>query len=335
MIGRRSLHVEGRHAFRAPVSARSLARMLLVAAVLVPAPFAGMPPTAQADAAPPAVRTQMLVDPAWLAAHLDDPGLVILQVGKTRDAYDRAHVPGARFVAFGDVAVPRGGVPNEMPSAEELTVLVRRLGITGAPGERIVIYGEDEGLLAARVFVALDYMGLAGRAALLDGQWAAWQAEARPVTADVRPVAASSVVPQVRADRIADRATVAELSRGLTSSPEKRGSLVDARPRAQFDGSEAGDGVLRPGHIPGAIGAFWKDDLQAGDVPRLRSAAELRARYAALGVDPDDVVVAYCRTGVQASHAYFVLTYLGYDVRLYDASFAEWSTAPDTSVVGP
>jgi uncharacterized protein len=285
-----------------------------------------------AVAAPAVVREQMLVDTAWLASHLDDPGLVVLHVGKSREGYEHAHVPGARFVAFADVATAGGAVPNEMPSVAELTALVRRLGVTGEPGERIVIYGEDEGLLAARVFVALDYLGLAERAALLDGQWAAWQAEQRPVSAEVRAVVASGVVPRLRPERIAGLATVAGLSQAVTSSPAARAALVDARPPAQFSGAEAGDGVPRPGHIPGAVAAFWKEDLQGGDVPHLRPAEELRARYAALGVAPDDVVVAYCRTGVQAAHTYFVLTYLGYDVRLYDGSFADWSAAADTAV---
>lgn len=286
-------------------------------------------------AQPGPVREQMLVDGGWLASHLDRPGLVVLHVGKSRESYDRAHVPGARFVAFGDVATSGGPIPNEMPSVGELTALVRRLGITGASDERIVIYGEDEGLLAARVFVALDALGLAGNAALLDGQWAGWQAEGRPVTAEVPAVAASNVEPRPRPERIASLAAVSDLSRQATASPDAPVALVDARPRAQFDGSEPGEGVPRPGHIPGAVSAFWKEDLQSGGAPRLRPADELHARYAALGVAPDDVVVAYCRTGVQASYTYFVLAYLGYDVRLYDGSFAEWSAVPDTPVARP
>lgn len=275
----------------------ALAAPLVLVALLTPRTALA----AGAADAPPAIRAQMLVDTAWLEARLDDPGLVVLHVGKSRDLYDHAHVPGARFAAFGEVATARGTVPNEMPSVEELTALVR-------------------------------HFGLAGRAALLDGQWAAWQAEGRPVTAEVPAVVASSVVPRARPERIASLAEVDALSRQLTASPDARVALVDARPREQFEGAEAGEGVSRPGHVPGAVSAFWKDDLQAGDVPRLRSADELRARYVALGVAPDDVVVAYCRTGVQASYTYFVLAYLGYDVRLYDGSFAEWSAAPGTSV---
>lgn len=312
-------------ACRAAFFLRTVTGATFVLVALAVAAIAGTPRAARAAND---VREQLLVDGAWLAAHLDQPGLVVLHVGKSRDAYDRGHVPGARFVALADVATSRGAVPNEMPPLDELTVLVRRLGITGEPGERIVIYDEDEGLGAARMYVALDYLGLADRAALLDGHWAGWQAEQRPVSAEAPQVAASSIVPHVRRDRLVEMSAVAESSRALTSAPAARVALIDARPPAQFAGTEASDGVPRPGHIPGARGAFWKDDLQSGPVPRLRPAAELRARYAGLGVEPGDVVVAYCRTGVQASHTYFVLSYLGYDVRLYDGSFAEWSAGP-------
>lgn len=312
-------------ACRAAFALRTATGTALVTAVLASAAVAGTPRSARAAND---VRQEMLVDGAWLAAHLDQPGLVVLHVGKSRDAYDHGHVPGARFVAFADVATSRGAVPNEMPPLDELTALVRRLGITGEPGERIVIYDQEEGLSAARTYVALDYLGLAERAALLDGHWAGWQAEQRPVTAEAPQVAVSSVVPHLRRDRIVDRSAVADITRAPRSAPATRVALVDARPPLQFAGTEASEGVPRPGHIPGALGAFWKDDLQGGAVPRLRSTTELYARYAALGVGPGDVVVAYCRTGAQASHTYFVLSYLGYDVRLYDGSFAEWSAGP-------
>ena len=88
-----------------------------------------------------AVRSQMLVSTSWLATHHGEPGLVVLHVAKTREGYDRAHVPGAQFVAFSDAATTRGGVPGELPPLVDLTALVRRLGITGEPGERSVICG--------------------------------------------------------------------------------------------------------------------------------------------------------------------------------------------------
>ena len=307
------------------------ASALLLALLAVLASRAGA--TERPDAAARATgRTQMLVSTDWLATHLGEPGLIVLHVGKARDGYDRAHVPGAQLVAFADVAATRGGVPSELPPLVDLTALVRRLGITGEAGERIVIYDEDEGLLAARVYVALDYLGLAGRAALLDGQWAAWRAEQRPADAEQPTAQASRVVPRPDPSRVVARDAVADLSFARTSLPGAHVALVDARPAAQFTGAEPGDGVGRPGHIPGAVNVFWKDQLQGGEVPRLRPADELRALYARAGVVPGDLVVAYCRTGVQAAYTYFVLRYLGYDAHLYDASFVAWSADPDTAV---
>jgi thiosulfate/3-mercaptopyruvate sulfurtransferase len=223
-------------------------------------------------------------------------------------------------------------VPNELPPLADLTALVRRLGITGGPGERIVIYGEDEGLLAARAYVALDYLGLAGSAALLDGRRAAWESEQRPLTADVPVVASSSVVPRLEPDRVVGLNVVQDVSYALESLPAAQVALIDARPAAQYTGADPGDAVARPGHIPGAANVFWKDNLQGPGAPRLRAPEELRALYARAGVAPGDVVVTYCRTGAQASYTYFVLAYLGYDVHLYDGSFVEWSAAPGTAV---
>ena len=305
------------------------AASLLALLLLVPAARAAGPTH---DAGSGNVRDDMLVTTEWLAAHLDQPGLVVLHTAKTRDGYDRGHVPGARFVAFGEVAAARGGVPNELPPLTELTALVRRVGINGEPAERIVVYGEDEGLEAARVYFALDYLGLAGRAALLDGQWAAWQSEQRPGTTEVPAVVPSNVVPRPEPGRIVALNEVADLSWAAASLPAAPVALIDARPAAQYTGDEATEGVPRPGHIPGAANVFWKDNLQSGPVPRLRPPDELRALYANAGVAPGDVAVSYCRTGGQAAHTYFVLSYLGYDVRLYDGSFAEWSAAPGTEV---
>jgi thiosulfate/3-mercaptopyruvate sulfurtransferase len=102
--------------------------------------------------------------------------------------------------------------------------------------------------------------------------------------------------------------------------------LLDARPPDQHAGAEVGD--PRPGRIPGSKGLFWREAL-ASPVPVLLDTVQLRQRYRAVGAEEAEVVVTYCRTGMQASHAYFVSRLLGYETRMYDGSWADWSRRPE------
>jgi len=279
----------------------------------------------------PGPRGDMLVNTSWLVANLNSPGLIILQVGKDEDTYKEGHIPGAQFVGWNELTAEREGVPNELPPMEELVKLVRRLGITEQ--SRIVIYDDEEGLYAARAYVTLDYLGLGERASLLDGQWKRWQAEKRPISKDVRAVKPSEFTPRPRPDVIQPIDVVKDLSWESTELRNAPVVLVDARPAGQYSGQESGEGVKRPGHIPGAVNVFSMDNLVSEEDPTFLPMDQLRALYSKAGVKKGDLTVSYCRSGVQASLTYFTLKYLGYDVRLYDGSFYEWSSQPDTQVV--
>jgi thiosulfate/3-mercaptopyruvate sulfurtransferase len=109
--------------------------------------------------------------------------------------------------------------------------------------------------------------------------------------------------------------------------------LIDARPVEEYTGTTPGEGIPRGGHIPGASNVFWMQNVVSKENPTLRSAAELRRLYEEAGVQHGRNIVTYCRTGGQASHAYFTLKYLGYEVVMYDGSFFEWSNTEGTPVV--
>ena len=138
---------------------------LLVAAFIVGAVAGCAGLSSAGGIAKQAPRRDMLVSTAWLWQRLGDRHVVVAHVGKNRTVYDAGHVPGARFVAWMDVAVTRDGLPNQLPPLADLVALVRRLGI--AQDDRVVLYDEEGGLWAARVYVALDYVGLGDRVALL------------------------------------------------------------------------------------------------------------------------------------------------------------------------
>ena len=270
----------------------------------------------------PAAEPDPLVSAAELAAGID--GAVVVHVARDRADYDAGHVPGARFLPFSAVAAERDGVPNVLPPVADVRAAFEAVGVSD--GARVVLYGDLDGLAAARALYALDVVGHAS-AAVLDGGLAAWRRAGQGVSTD----GPGPVEPGTLTARPADvTATASDVRALLGPAAEGRAALVDARPADQYTGETPGGGVTRPGHVPGAVSLFWKDDLRADGT--LRPLDELRVRYAAAGVAPGEPVVAYCRTGVQAAHAYLVARLLGLRPRLYDGSFFEWSNRTDYPV---
>lgn len=282
-------------------------------------------------------RRDMLIATGELAASLERPAFVVLHVGFPADAPDAAgratyadgHIPGARRVEFTDVALTRKGVLNELPPAADLVAWVRRAGIR--EDSRIVLYDTGSGLEAARAYVALDYLGLGDRAALLDGHWKKWKAEGRSISREAPKVEPSSIAPRYRPEVLLSLTAMQDAA-WLAAQPGSRVRLIDARPASEFTGDKPGKDVRRAGHIAGASSVWWVRNLTSRESPTLRPPAELDAMYRAAGAARDRIIAAYCRTGTEAAHTYFTLKYLGYDVRLYDGSMAQWAGDPESSV---
>ena len=192
---------------------------------------------------------------------------------------------------------------------------------------RIVIYGDMSGLFAARAYFSLDYLGLGNRR--------------RPARRRTREVESRTPSVSARLHRLfrSVHLTVKarpELVAGLPDMKQivagKKTTLVDARPPNEYSGVNAGNGVKRGGHIPGAKNVFWMDNLVNKDNPVLKPAPDMLARYEAAGVKRGKNLVVYCHTGFQASYDYFTLKLLGFNPVLYAGSFLEWSNAPGTAV---
>ena len=128
----------------------------------------------------------MLVSTSWLQEHLADVDLVTLYVGRDRSAYDAGHIPGARFVALDDLVEQHGDSLNDLPPVAKLQAVFENAGIGN--DARIVLYGDGGGLLAARAYFTLDYLGHADRAALLDGGIEKWRAEGKPLERQMRSI---------------------------------------------------------------------------------------------------------------------------------------------------
>ena len=261
-------------------------------------------------------RDSMLVSTAWLAGHLQDPKLVILSVGQKAE-YVQGHNPGALYLEYADTRIARSaaGLTYELPPVADLVEVFGKLGVTN--DSHIVLYfSKDMVAPTTRVFLTLDAMGLAARTSILDGGFPVWQSEGRPVSTEARLVIRGKLEPCPQTDVITGLDSVRA---NLHSSGV---AIVDARDLEYYTGASHADGK-RAGHIPGARGLTYSTLLDESG--KFRPPDLLTAMFRDAGIRPGDRVVAYCHIGQQATVVYFVARYLGYDARLYDGSWEDWS----------
>jgi thiosulfate/3-mercaptopyruvate sulfurtransferase len=260
-------------------------------------------------------RNDLLVTPEWLAEHLGDPKLVLLQVGQ-RQNYDSGHIPGARFVDVMDLTPEGDGLAMQMPDAAQLRDRLSRLGISADSG--IVVYFSRGGLPSAtRLIFTLDYAGL-NDVRLLDGGLTAWQKQQRPVTTEATAVKPGTL-PALKL-----RPVVATAEQVQAASKSSNVGGIDARAPVFFDGTQPGsDDPEKRGHIPGAVSVPFSSPYETGGA--LKSGDELQKLFADAGVEPGDTVIGYCHIGLQATATLFAARTLGHKVLLYDGSFEDWA----------
>jgi thiosulfate/3-mercaptopyruvate sulfurtransferase len=238
---------------------------------------------------------------------------------KGRDAFRAGHLPGAVFADLdADLSAPGGGRGHPAgrhpwPSEEQVARVMGRLGI--GPGVRVVAYDDASGAVAARLWYLLRAHGH-DEVAVLDGGVAKWVAEGRPLSREQTRVEPVVFGGRLRPGFVVTKAELVETHRGRL--------LLDARVAERYRGeSEPID--PRAGHVPGARNAPWSDNLTRDPVPVLRPAAELRARYEALGAGREEPVV-YCGSGVNACHDLLALHLAGLRGSLYAGSWSEWAS---------
>ncbi len=258
---------------------------------------------------------EMLVSGAWLEERLGDPDVVVLHVGAPAD-FDEGHIPGARLVRPADISITdTNGLRTELPRVDALRESLGKLGVTDR--SMVVVYHVGGAVQAAtRVWFTLDYLGLGGRSAMLDGGLALWKKEGRAISKEAVPPAIGSFTPRPAPVKVAS----AEWIRTHLKDPSV--TVVDARTPEYFSGDEKG-AMPRAGHIPGALNVPYSSLVDADG--RFKSRQELRKILRVGEHRPEPLRVTYCHVGNQASVAYFVARYLGLDVRLFDGSFQEWS----------
>ena len=212
----------------------------------------------------------------------------------------------------------------QLPPAAQLKAAFEKIGVTD--NSRVVIYFSRNRVTAAsRVYWTLDYLGLADRTSFLDGGLNAWKAENRQVSTEAQPAKPGTITPRVREEVVAQADWV-------NASLNKPGIVIlDARTPEFYEGKEMGSHAGRLGHIAGARNLPFTT-LMDEETLKFRDAPALQELFRAAGVKPGDTVVTYCHIGMQASLLYFAARSLGYNARMFDGSFEEWSNRKDLPV---
>ncbi len=262
-----------------------------------------------------------LVSTEWVAAHLNDPSIRLVESNEDILLYDVGHIPGAVKVDWhADLNDP---ITRDYVGKPQFEALMSRLGI--ANDTTVIFYGDKNNWWATYAYWVFQLFGHTN-AKIMDGGRMKWVAEGRELTREVPTYPATNYVAQERNDepiRAFRDDVLAHVKAGLP--------LVDVRSPGEYKGEllhmadYPQEGAMRGGHIPGAKNVPWA--RAANPDGTFKSADELRAIYEEeQGLKPTDDVIAYCRIGERSSHTWFVLTrLLGYEhVRNYDGSWTEW-----------
>jgi thiosulfate/3-mercaptopyruvate sulfurtransferase len=268
------------------------------------------------------VRPEVLVSTDWVANHLNDPGIRIIESNEDPLLYATGHVPGAVEVDWTrDLNDP---VRRDYLGREGFEALMRRIGVTR--DTTVVFYGDRNNWWATYAFWVFQLFGH-DKAKIMDGGRIKWANENRPLAKETPSYPASDYKAAERDDK-----RIRAYRDQVLEHLEGKKPLVDVRSPDEYSGKKLhmpeypNEGALRGGHIPGAASVPWAKAVNPDD-GTFKNAEELRALYEGdAKIKPGDDVIVYCRIGERSSHTWFVLTHLlGFDkVRNYDGSWTEW-----------
>jgi len=274
-----------------------------------------------------AQAAEPLVTAEWVQDNLGNPDVRIVEVSVDPGAYERGHVPGAVSLNWHtDLVDP---TRRDIADRESFQAKLREFGI--GEGTHVVLYGDNNNWFAAWGAWVFDTYGI--EVSLLDGGRKLWEAQGLPLETGVKEYEPSSIELPERDESLRARLSdVVDVAEGRLAA-----SLVDIRSKDEYEGKVfAPEGVkelsVRAGHIPSAVNVPWGSIVQEDG--RFKPVEEIRAIYAAKGIDGSQPIFTYCRIGERSSHTWFALKrLLGYDARNYDGSWTEYGNAVGVPVV--
>jgi len=261
---------------------------------------------------------EVLVSTQWVAEHLDDDDVKIVEVDVDTQSFDEGHIPGA--LGWNWQTQLCDTRTRDILSKDQFEALMRESGIDN--GDTVVLYGDNNNWFAAWAFWQMKIYGH-DDVRLMNGGRKKWLSEARELTKEIPAPSSSSY----EVDEVDN--SLRALLPDVQKHAEAGGELVDVRSPAEFSGEILAPPGLpetcqRGGHIPGASNIPWSSVVD--DDGTFKSREEIEAIYRDAGITGDGPIIAYCRIGERSSHSWFVLKYLlGYEnVRNYDGSWTEW-----------
>jgi len=267
---------------------------------------------------------EILVSTEWVAEHLKDANIIIIESNEDPLLYPSGHIPGALEVDW--TRDLNDQIVRDYVGKDAFEKLARRIGLT--PEKTVIFYGDKNNWWATYALWVFQLFGH-NNVKIIDGGRKKWEAEGRELTREVPSVTASNFVATERNDK-----EIRAFRDEVLKHVQAKGQLVDVRSPAEYSGEKLHmdgypqEGAMRGGHIPGAQSVPWARAVN--DDGTFKTSEELKGIYEGeKKLDPSKETIAYCRIGERSSHTWFVLTYLlGFNkVRNYDGSWTEWGNS--------